>query len=109
MVEYYSASHAPSANVAAVATIPAIPNQKLDGVMVAWSYNGAVPSGGNLKIQTDSGGTPVTLLNIDTAFLGCDQFLLTGIRSGKGKDLYATLAAAGGSCSGKVNLFAKQE
>jgi hypothetical protein len=91
---------------AAVITIAALDsstttNQCIELEMVSWSYD-ASPTGGNLKIESPSGTTLLTL-DITSAGPGFIPFSGSCIRGAAGKSMIITLAD--GSVNNKVNVI----
>jgi len=94
--------HAPAVNVAAVVTLTAIAAKGHVLQQIVYSYHGAAPTGGNLIVEN---GVGTTVFNIDITDAG-EAFLELNppIKGSKNTALVVTLAAAGASCTGKLNL-----
>lgn len=90
--------HAPSSNTAAVVTLAAVPNFHHVIRIIFWSYN-AAPIGGRLTI-TDGG---VTQLDFDITEAGPGPMPLEMVFN-ENSQVVVTLAAGGGSTSGKLTV-----
>lgn len=95
--------HAPVANTAAVVTYTAVAGRchVLSGL--AWSYSGADPTGGNLKIENGSGNVVFTI-DITTQGAGFIPFPIPK-RGSVNTAMIITLASGGGSAVGKVSVL----
>lgn len=96
--------HAPAANTAAVVTYAAGAagvHHVISGV--AWSYAGAAPTGGNLKIEDGSG---TTVFSIDITAEGPGFFTFPVPKAGSAATaMIVTLAAGGAGVTGKVSVL----
>jgi hypothetical protein len=93
--------NAPAANTAAVVTYTAVTDRRHTVANVAWSYDGT-PTGGRLTIEDGSGNT-VFQIDITTAGPGVVYFTPPKIGS-LNTTMVVTLAAPGGSVSGKLSV-----
>ena len=96
------ATHSPSANTDAVNTYAAVGGVAHELVGVQYSYLGAAPTGGNLKVESPS-GTIVWQAGIKLEDADSFTFDTVSVKGAVGEALIVTLAAAGASCSGKLN------
>lgn len=93
------ASHAPSANTAAVVTLPAVAGSRTRIEQITWSYSD-VPTDGGLTITGLEGDD----YGLDIAGGGHGSIKTAGVRSESGTQLVVTLAAGGSGISGKINV-----
>lgn len=94
--------HAPASATAAVVTYAADATKSHKITGVAWSYIGATPVGGNLKIED---GTD-TVFTIDINQSGPGEFTFSQMKKGSiNKDLVITLASGGTGVTGKVSIL----
>lgn len=98
--------HLPAAATAAVITISAITGVAHEIEAVLWSYD-AAPTGGNLKIESPSG---TTLLSVDVTSAGVGFLPFSGscIKGASGEALIITLASGAGAVVGKVNAIQRK-
>lgn len=94
--------NAPAVNVAAIVILAAISNKGHVLQQICYSYHGAAPTGGNIIVE-DGAGTTVFDLDITDAGEAFLQ-LNPPIKGSKNTLLRVTLAAAGASVTGKLNL-----
>lgn len=95
--------HAPVANTDAVVTYAAIADRRHAITGVAWSYAGDDPAGGNLKIE-DGANNVVFTMDITSEGAGFITFPCRKVGT-KNTAMIITLAAGGGSVSGKVSVL----
>lgn len=93
------ASHAPSANTAAVVTLPAVAGSRTRIEQITWSYSNS----------PTNGGVTITGLEGDDYQFGITAggpgFVPTaGVRSESNTAAVITLAAGGSGISGKINV-----
>ena len=95
--------HAPAVNTAAVVTYAAVAGKKHVISGIAWSYAGADPVGGNLKVE-DVSGTTVFTMDITSEGAGFMVFPQPKASAAVNTAMIITLAAGGASVSGKVSI-----
>ncbi len=95
--------HAPAANNAAVVTYAAVAGVRHCISGIAWSYDGD-PTGGNLKVE-DVSGTTVFSIDVTSKGPGVIIFPRAKKAAAVNTALIVTLAAGGGSVSGKVSVL----
>lgn len=96
--------HSPAANTAAVVTYAAIAERSHVVSGIAWSYAGAAPTGGSLKIE-DGAGTlifgPMAITAEGHGWIPFDPMK----QGSKNTAMIITLAAGGASATGHVSVL----
>ena len=96
--------HAPAADTAAVVTYAAAAGLRHVITGITWSYKGADPTGGNLKVE-DVSGTVIFTMDINKEGPGIIVFPVPKRSAAVNTALIITLAAGGGSCTGKLSIL----
>ena len=93
----------PAVNVAAVVTLAALAERRHHLTYIAFSYEGAAPAGGNLKVEDVSG---TTVFSVDITLEGHDflEFFNPLRSAAPNTAMIVTLAAAGASVTGKLSI-----
>ena len=96
--------HAPAANTAAVVTYAAVEAVKHHITGVAWSYDGGIPTNGNLLIE-DVSGTTVFTMDITEEGPGFVVFPKPKQSAAVNTAMIITLAAGGAGVTGKISVL----
>jgi hypothetical protein len=94
----------PAVNTAAVVTYAGVSSVKHVITGIAWSYSGADPTAGNLKIE-DVSGTTVFTMDITSQGAGIIVFPKPKKSAAVNTAMIVTLAAGGASAYGKVSVL----